>query len=207
MTITKDDIADILKLHKYNGYKFDSKEAYIVTWVQNRQNRIWGSANFAQFVGLRWLNIANRPQVQANVSGHDRARRPGTPTYDELPGLVKSQFWQHESRWTLVTFTEIYGILDRGVNLHAVWESEVWRQYATGIYTIACISTYKYLLKLDDQGKPLNDRLQVYKNIRSAPGHFYPKRPPVSEVPTGANPSSRNPRELREADLDDIELP
>ncbi|KAJ9642437.1 hypothetical protein H2199_004818 [Coniosporium tulheliwenetii] len=194
MTITKDNIAEILKPHAHSGYKFDSKEGYITAWVQNWQNRIWGSTYFADF-------------VQANVSRHGRERPVGAPSYDDLPNLAKSQFWQHESRWTMATLMEIFGTLDRGVNLHAVWESDEWRQYATGIYTVACISTYKYRLKLDDEGKPLDDRLQVYKNIRSAPDYFFSKWPAVSEVPTGANPSSRNPRDLREADLDDIELP
>ncbi|KAJ9660274.1 hypothetical protein H2201_007020 [Coniosporium apollinis] len=149
----------------------------------------------------------NMTITKANVSRHGRERPVGAPSYDDLPNLAKSQFWQHESRWTMATLMEIFGTLDRGVNLHAVWESDEWRQYATGIYTVACISTYKYRLKLDDEGKPLDDRLQVYKNIRSAPDYFFSKWPAVSEVPTGANPSSRNPRDLREADLDDIELP
>lgn len=59
----------------------------------------------------------------------------------------------------------------------------IWGQYVQRVFWIACDSTWKNWFK-SVKDKHLQDRLQIYEDIRAAPELYWPTLPSVSEVPT-----------------------
>ncbi|KAJ9665159.1 hypothetical protein H2201_004820 [Coniosporium apollinis] len=148
-------------------------------WCESWQGKMWSSDFFLTF-------------VRDNLKIYDNTKRATAPVYEASTNEQQNEFWKLPSRWTLATVLELFGTLDRGVDITAAWENPDWHSYMRGVYTVACVSTWRNRMK--PGVKP--DRYQVYEDIRGVPNTYYRNRPQIDHVPTKPSITSRQSRQV-----------